>query len=259
MQTLNLILFSAINAGVAPQPGVARLAIFAADWLVYALPAMLLLTWIFGARPTRRQAIEAGLGVCVALSLAQVIGHFWFSPRPFMAGVGTQLIPHAPDSSFPSDHMTFAWSMAVGLMLGGTTRFTGVVMAAMAAAIAWGRIYAGVHWPFDMAGGVLVGTAGALTAHLYEQRVTAVLGTARRFGACRSDGPPARAVSGRRSGRTLSAGCLGRFGRCGRATSRIVQFRVSAGCCAASRSSALSFRIAHIATNSASTTAARPQ
>ena len=48
-------------------------------------------------------------------------------------------------------------------------------MVAMAAAIAWGRIYVGVHWPFDMAGGVLVGTAGALAAHLYGQRVTALL------------------------------------------------------------------------------------
>ncbi|OXI31154.1 undecaprenyl-diphosphatase [Burkholderia sp. AU16741] len=175
MQNVNLALFSAINAGGASHPGVARLAIFAADWLVYALPAMLLLTWIFGARPARRQAIEAGLGVCVALGLAQVLGHVWFSPRPFMAGVGTQLIPHAPDSSFPSDHMTFAWSMTVGLLLGGTTRVTGFVMAAMAVAIAWGRVYAGVHWPFDMAGGVLVGTVGALAAHLYGQRVTAPL------------------------------------------------------------------------------------
>ena len=175
MQTLNLTLFSAINAGVAPQPGVARLAIFAADWLVYALPAMLLLTWIFGARTTRRQAIEAGVGVCVAIALAQVIGHFWFSPRPFMAGVGTQLIPHAPDSSFPSDHMTFAWSLAVGMMLAGSTRLSGFVMAAMAVVIAWGRVYAGVHWPFDMAGGVLVGTAGALAAHLYGQRIVELL------------------------------------------------------------------------------------
>ena len=175
MQNLNLALFSAINAGGAPHPGVARLAIFAADRLVYALPAMLLLTWIFGARPARHQAIEAGVGVCVALVLAQMLGHVWFSPRPFMAGVGTQLIPHAPDSSFPSDHMTFAWSMAVGLLLGGTTRVTGFVMAAMAVAIAWGRVYAGVHWPFDMAGGVLVGTVGALAAHLYGQRVTALL------------------------------------------------------------------------------------
>lgn len=175
MQNLNLTLFSTINAGAAPHPGVARLAIFAADWLVYALPAMLLLTWIFGERPTRRQAIEAGVGTCVALALAQVIGYCWFSPRPFMAGIGTQLIPHAPDSSFPSDHMTFAWSLAVGMMLAGTTRLTGFVMAAMAVAIAWGRVYAGVHWPFDMAGGVLVGTAGALAAHLYGQRVVELL------------------------------------------------------------------------------------
>ncbi|MGU7769887.1 undecaprenyl-diphosphatase [Burkholderia sp. MR1-5-21] len=175
MQNLNLTLFSAINAGPAPQPDVVRLAIFAADWLVYAIPAMLLLTWMFGARPTRRQAIEAGVGACVALGLAQVLSHFWFSPRPFMIGVGTQLIPHATDGSFPSDHMTFAWSVAAGMLLAGTTRMTGFVMVAMAAAIAWGRIYAGVHWPFDMAGGVLVGTAGALAAHLYARPVTAML------------------------------------------------------------------------------------
>ncbi|MBN3786291.1 phosphatase PAP2 family protein [Burkholderia sp. Ac-20353] len=175
MQNLNLTLFSAINAGPAPQPGIVKLAIFAADWLVYAIPAMLLLTWMFGMRNTRRQAIEAGVGACVALALAQVLSHFWFSPRPFMAGVGTQLIPHAPDGSFPSDHMTFVWSVAAGMLLGSATRVTGLVMAAMAAAIAWGRIYAGVHWPFDMAGGVLVGTAGALAAHLYARPVTAML------------------------------------------------------------------------------------
>lgn len=175
MQNLNLALFSAINAGSAPQPGVARMAIFAADWLVYAIPALLFVSWLFVIRSTRRQAIDAGLGACAALALAQIVSHFWFSPRPFMAGVGAQLIPHAPNSSFPSDHMTFAWSMAVGMMLGASTRMTGLVMAVVAAAVAWGRIYVGVHWPFDMAGGVLVGTAGALAVHLYARPVTAML------------------------------------------------------------------------------------
>ncbi len=175
MQNLNFTLFSAINAGTAPQPDVARLAIFAADWLVYAIPAMLLLTWLFGIRSTRRQAIEAGLGACAALALAQVVSHFWFSPRPFMVGAGAQLIPHAPDGSFPSDHMTFVWSVAVGMLAGRATRATGCAMALIAALIAWGRIYVGVHWPFDMAGGALVGTAGALAAHLYARPVTAML------------------------------------------------------------------------------------
>ncbi|CAN0627673.1 undecaprenyl-diphosphatase [Burkholderia multivorans] len=175
MQNLNFTLFSAINAGAAPQPGVARLAIFAADWLVYVIPAMLLLTWLFGIRSTRRQAIEAGLGACAALALAQVVSHFWFSPRPFMIGVGAQLIPHAPDGSFPSDHMTFVWSVAVGMLAGRATRATGCAMALIAALIAWGRIYVGVHWPFDMAGGALVGTAGALAVHLHARPVTAML------------------------------------------------------------------------------------
>lgn len=175
MQNFNLTVFSALNAGSAPHLAAIRFGVFAADWLVYAVPALLLLTWVMGARPTRRQAIEAGVGACVALALAQVIGHFWYSPRPFVLGIGTQLIPHAPDGSFPSDHATFVCSVAAGLLIASTTRAAGLALAVIAAAVGWGRIYVGVHWPLDIAGGALVGTAGALAAHLYGRPVTALL------------------------------------------------------------------------------------
>ncbi|KVD88675.1 phosphoesterase [Burkholderia sp. ABCPW 14] len=175
MQNFNLAVFSALNAGSAPHLAAIRFGVFAADWLVYAVPALLLLTWVMGARPTRRQAIEAGVGACAALALAQVIGHFWYSPRPFVLGIGTQLIPHAPDGSFPSDHTTFVCSVAAGLLIASTTRAAGLALAVIAVVVGWGRIYVGVHWPLDIAGGALVGTAGALAAHLYGRPVTALL------------------------------------------------------------------------------------
>ncbi|AOK31213.1 MULTISPECIES: undecaprenyl-diphosphatase [Burkholderia] len=175
MQNLNLAIFSALNAGLTPNSAVAHFGVFAADWLVYAVPILLLLTWIMGARPTRRQAIEAGLGACAALALAQVIGYFWYSARPFALGIGTQLVPHAPDSSFPSDHMTFVASIAAGLIVAAATRTAGIVLAFIAVVVGWGRVYVGVHWPFDIAGGVLVGTAGALAVHLYGRPLTALL------------------------------------------------------------------------------------
>ncbi|WP_323123202.1 undecaprenyl-diphosphatase [Burkholderia alba] len=172
MQNFNLAVFSALNAGANPHPAVAHLAVFAAQWLVYAVPLLLLLTWSMGTHATRRQTIEAGLAACAALVLAQVISFCWYSPRPFVAGVGTQLVAHAPDGSFPSNHMTFIWSIAAGMLLAGTTRAAGVALAVIAAMTAWGRIYVGVHWPLDMVGGVLVGTAGALAVHLYGRGLT---------------------------------------------------------------------------------------
>lgn len=138
MQNFNLAVFSALNAGSTPPLGAVRFGVFAADWLVYAVPALLLLTWVMGAHPTRRQAIEAGVGACVALALAQVIGHFWYSPRPFVLGIGTQLIPHAPDGSFPSDHTTFVCSVAAGLLIARATRTAGAALAVIAAVIGWG-------------------------------------------------------------------------------------------------------------------------
>jgi undecaprenyl-diphosphatase len=176
MQNFNLAVFTALNAGSTPLPAVAHLAVFCAKWLVFVVPLLLALTWALGAtHATRRQAIEAGLAACAALALAQLISACWYSPRPFVAGVGAQLIPHAPDGSFPSNHMTFVWSITAGLLLARTTRVAGVALVGVALAVAWGRIYAGVHWPLDMVGGVLVGTAGALLVHLYARGVTALI------------------------------------------------------------------------------------
>ena len=42
----------------------------------------------------------------------------------------------------------------------------GALLMAIAAAIAWSRVYLGVHWPLDMVGGLLAGMCGCLGAAL---------------------------------------------------------------------------------------------
>ena len=175
MQNLNLAIFSLVNAGSSANPSVARFAEFAAQWLVFVVPATLAIAWIAGARATRRDSIEAGVAACVALALAQVLRYFWYSPRPFVIGIGTQLVPHDADGSFPSDHLTFIWGVAAGLLMSRSTRAIGVTLAALGVVVAWGRIYVGVHWPIDMAGAALVATAAATSVRLYGRPVSAQL------------------------------------------------------------------------------------
>jgi undecaprenyl-diphosphatase len=75
-------------------------------------------------------------------------------PEPLMT---TQL-----DLSFPSGHAATSFAGATLLAL-AVPRLT-VPFLALAAAIAWSRVYVGVHYPFDIAAGALLGAGVALVA-----------------------------------------------------------------------------------------------
>jgi undecaprenyl-diphosphatase len=64
------------------------------------------------------------------------------------------------DPSFPSDHASAAFAIAVTVFL--LDRVVGGIFLVAAFAIATGRVVAGVHYPADVLAGALVGTAAAL-------------------------------------------------------------------------------------------------
>jgi membrane-associated phospholipid phosphatase len=59
----------------------------------------------------------------LGVGMNQVIGLAWQHPRPFMIGIGHTWIPHAADSSFPSDHMTVLAGVGLPLLLEGALWF----------------------------------------------------------------------------------------------------------------------------------------
>lgn len=159
---LNLFLFSLINAA----PGLAgwRLhgAIFAAEWVILVVPIGLVLMWSNGAGQ-REAAVRALLAAVVALTMSKLIGLVWFHPRPFMLEIGQHFLHHAPDSSFPSDHGTSMFSVALALALSRLreARRCGLGLLALAVVVAWARVFLGVHWPLDMVGALVVSSLAA--------------------------------------------------------------------------------------------------
>lgn len=152
--TLNQTLFAFINAPATASDLMITVAIVAAEGLLYVVAAAMVLGWVRGNDALRRALFNAGLTAVFGLIFNMIIRAFWFHPRPFAAGFGQQFLEHSPDASFPSDHGTILFSIAIALLL-SKSRF-GPIALVMALATAWARIYLGVHWPLDMFGAFAV-------------------------------------------------------------------------------------------------------
>ena len=154
-EAFNQALFLAINATTSTPHWQIDVASFIADYVIYLVPLMLVALWLPGSRHARATALRACSVTLLALAFNQLIGLVWLHPRPFMIGLGQTFIEHAPDSSFPSDHGTVFACITLTLLL-ARLRWSGSLMLVAGLAVAWARVFVGVHFPFDMAGAVLV-------------------------------------------------------------------------------------------------------
>lgn len=166
MMAWNRDVFLLINAPAAPDPLVVLTATFLANDAVFLVMALLVGLWVWGRPEARAGLLSVVLATAAALGVNQLLGMLWFEPRPFMAGIGRTLLAHAPDNSFPSDHGTFLWSVGFGLIATAASRRWGAAVALVGVAVAWARVYLGVHFPVDMVAAAVVGLAGAGTARL---------------------------------------------------------------------------------------------
>lgn len=106
-------------------------------------------------------AVLAGVAAVVAVLVNQavvstVIGRV--RPCAALPDVET-LLPCSADYSMPSDHAVIAGALVVGLWV--LRRRLGVLAAVLAALLAFSRVYVGVHYPSDVAVGLLFGAAVA--------------------------------------------------------------------------------------------------
>jgi undecaprenyl-diphosphatase len=76
-------------------------------------------------------------------------------PRPYDAMVDVGWLYRQDSWSFPSGHA--AGVFALGTVIGLKVRRTLPLMAAIALAVAFSRVYIGVHYPLDVIAGSLIG------------------------------------------------------------------------------------------------------
>ncbi|MDP2663546.1 MAG: phosphatase PAP2 family protein [Dehalococcoidia bacterium] len=152
--------------------------------------AMFMAAWHRGSdrktlEENRRRLITALVGTVVALVIAQLLEAVLpFKPRPINDPALGFAIPigMTPDffdemSTFPSDHAALFFGLGAGIYL--VSRRLGCLALAIAVVIvSLPRIYLGLHYPSDIAGGAALGIAAVGVANLVllRSRLPALIG-----------------------------------------------------------------------------------
>ncbi|QUM85926.1 MULTISPECIES: undecaprenyl-diphosphatase [unclassified Moritella] len=165
MQQLNNLLFSAINQFAGQNQLLDYLFILFAEAMPYVFIALVVILWFRSKEQSKRYLIGATLTSVVGITINTLIAQVYFHPRPFMDNLGTTLVEHAANSSFPSDHTTFMFCIAFSLLFHRATRKLAFGLTALAVVGGLSRVYIGVHFPFDIAGAAIIGALSAMMVH----------------------------------------------------------------------------------------------
>ncbi len=158
-------------------PLMVALTLLGSGWTMLGLLPLL------AAPRTRRLGAVLGVSLAATAALVFVVKRLVHRVRPCFALPGVRPLWDTPtDSSFPSGHAAGSFAVAafvVGLCVAaewgrpervsrGAKGALAVLAVVVAGGVALSRVYLGVHFPSDVAGGALLGSlAGAAAAYVF--------------------------------------------------------------------------------------------
>jgi membrane-associated phospholipid phosphatase len=168
---VDLTLFYAIHGLVELSERGDFLIIFFAQWYFYGL----LLVFAYAAwrdyrvTPVRlySYAVALSAAIIARFGLAEAIRYFYHHERPFVALGVSHLITDTA-YSFPSGHAVFIFA------LGAAAHFFNKKLAyflyVSGLIIGFARVAAGVHYPSDILGGIVLGVAVGASSYLLAKK-----------------------------------------------------------------------------------------
>lgn len=114
--------------------------------------------WARNDQDMRLKSVEVGASFLLSAAISSVVKISIRRPRPFVTypDVITKK-SKGGGFSFPSGHTTVAFATATSLSLAYPKWYVVAPSFAYAGAVAYSRMYLGVHFPSDLLGGMLVG------------------------------------------------------------------------------------------------------
>ena len=165
--SLDYDLFRGINGWAGRSQAVDAMIVACAKFLPVAFALVLVGLWLSWRRTNQRAAFLAGISALVALGIGQLIGMAFPRPRPYLAHQVNLLISSTADTSFPSDHATLGFAVAV--LVWRYNPRAGTALLSLALVLAFARIFVGAHYPSDVLGGALLGTLTSMLIALLSE------------------------------------------------------------------------------------------
>lgn len=156
---LNTQLFLAINRLQGQNKWLDAFGRAGAEWVIVAMVGWYAVGTFVDLRPDSQamwiQYAFFAIAWLVGIGLSHGIGFLAHQPRPFVTLPETKkMINPIGTKSFPSDHALSAWLVFFLAFIFNVPGFEALLPLALW--VSWGRVYAGVHYPFDIFGGMLV-------------------------------------------------------------------------------------------------------
>ena len=161
---MDLSVYHALNDAAARHDWFEDLATFLSNRGEALFIVILAVLWFARGRLEipggRRAVVSAGFSALLALGANQVISHVWERTRPYVHHHHHLFIPASHDPSFPSDHASASFALAMAIWL--RNKVAGSIALVLAAAVSVSRVVVGTHYPSDVDGGAIIGILAAL-------------------------------------------------------------------------------------------------
>lgn len=164
-----IVLFVQKMVGISPV--INTVGIFCASVFIWIMIALVAVFFIIDWKKRWLAVISAIVSSVVAWLINQGIGELFFRPRPFAmyADVQKLIYKSSLEKSFPSDHTAVAFALAFAVFWVNRRWGTGLLI--LAALVAFGRVFVGVHYPSDVFAGALIGIICAYIIHCLVHKV----------------------------------------------------------------------------------------
>ena len=158
---MDYLIFQQINNLALKNLYLDEVAIFCASFLGYILIGVLFILLIKNFKKYYKIATQAFIsGIFARFIIVEIIRFIWHRPRPFISNSVNLLINHSPSASFPSGHAAFFFALSTLIYF--YNKKTGILFLIVSFLISISRVFCGIHWPFDILAGALVGILSAL-------------------------------------------------------------------------------------------------